>query len=83
MKGPVLTGALNFVFRKYGVVSPIVGHVGDGNFHMMLLVDPNNQDEMNRAKKVVENMIDRAVRMGGTCTGNDTVEVFCGIVHSI
>lgn len=66
-----LIATLEFVFRKHGVFAPLLGHVGDGNFHMLLLVDPNSEDEMSRAKLVVDNMVNRAIRMGGTCTGND------------
>ncbi|GMH40555.1 hypothetical protein BSKO_08459 [Bryopsis sp. KO-2023] len=59
--------------RTHGIVSPIVGHVGDGNFHMLLLVDPKHPDEMARGKTVIRNMVERALEMGGTCTGEHGV----------
>jgi D-lactate dehydrogenase (cytochrome) len=54
-------------------VVPIVGHVGDGNFHLTFLVDPNDEGEIARAEAVNHRMIDRALAMGGTCTGEHGV----------
>ncbi len=51
------------------LVAPIVGHVGDGNFHLVLLVDHEDADEVERARAVHERMVHRAIDMGGTCTG--------------
>ena len=48
---------------------PIVGHVGDGNFHVVLYCDRNDPDEFARVKQVYGRMIDRAIAMGGTSTG--------------
>jgi D-lactate dehydrogenase (cytochrome) len=48
---------------------PIVGHVGDGNFHVVLFCDRSDSDEVRRVKDVYGRMIDRAIAMGGTCTG--------------
>jgi D-lactate dehydrogenase (cytochrome) len=52
-----------------GLVSPIVGHVGDGNFHTVLLCDVSNPDEIRRAHGFLERLVARALAMGGTCTG--------------
>ncbi len=52
-----------------GVIAPIVGHVGDGNFHLSLLIDPDDEDEVARANGVNERMVMRALAMDGTCTG--------------
>ena len=52
-----------------GLLAPMVGHVGDGNFHLVFLVDPENPDEMARAEKVNDQMVMRTLAMGGTCTG--------------
>ncbi len=49
--------------------SPIVGHVGDGNFHVVLLLDPNNPDEITRAHDFATRLAHRAISMGGTSTG--------------
>jgi D-lactate dehydrogenase (cytochrome) len=47
----------------------IVGHVGDGNFHLSYLLDPNNPSEVATAEKLSELMVQRAIRLDGTCTG--------------
>ncbi|MDP2696719.1 FAD-linked oxidase C-terminal domain-containing protein [Thalassospira sp.] len=47
----------------------IVGHVGDGNFHTLILLDPENPVEMAEAKRLHDRMVERALAMGGTCTG--------------
>src|SRR5215207_337561 len=52
-----------------GVLAPIVGHVGDGNFHVLLLVDPENPDELTLVDDINHRLVARAQRMGGTCTG--------------
>ena len=52
-----------------GLLAPLVGHVGDGNFHTLVLVDPENPTEMDRAKAFAERLSTRAIAMGGTCTG--------------
>jgi len=53
-----------------GLLAPIVGHAGDGNFHMCFVIDDlDDPEEMGRVKRVNSNMIDRALAMGGTCTG--------------
>ena len=54
---------------KSGLLAPIVGHVGDGNFHLAFILDPDDQDELARAEAVNERMVSRALAMGGTCTG--------------
>jgi D-lactate dehydrogenase (cytochrome) len=55
--------------EKSGLIAPIVGHVGDGNFHTLILVDPNAPDEIARAKALHERMVLRALDLDGTCTG--------------
>jgi D-lactate dehydrogenase (cytochrome) len=52
-----------------GLLAPIVGHVGDGNFHLSLIVDLNDEDEVKRAKALLERVVERALAMDGTCTG--------------
>ncbi|WP_421876423.1 FAD-binding oxidoreductase [Pacificispira sp.] len=52
-----------------GIYAPIVGHVGDGNYHLCLMFDPNDADELKRAKGMVERLNQRAIAYGGTCTG--------------
>ncbi|CAH1780049.1 unnamed protein product [Owenia fusiformis] len=52
-----------------GLKGPIVGHVGDGNFHSLLLVDPSSESELQEAKHLADRMARRAIAAGGTCTG--------------
>jgi D-lactate dehydrogenase (cytochrome) len=54
-------------------VAPILGHVGDGNFHLSLLVDLADADEVARAKALLERLVARALAMDGTCTGEHGV----------
>jgi len=56
-----------------GVLAPIVGHVGDGNFHLTFLLDPEKPEEMAKAEGVNDRMVMRALAMGGTCTGEHGV----------
>ncbi len=51
------------------ILAPIVGHVGDGNFHLAFIVDPDDQGEMTRSREVNDRMVLRALALGGTCTG--------------
>lgn len=51
------------------LIAPIVGHVGDGNFHLVLVVDPADAEEMARAHALNDRLVARALQMGGTCTG--------------
>ena len=51
------------------IPGPILGHVGDGNFHAILLVEPGNEAEMKAAKDLSNRMVERALAMGGTATG--------------
>jgi D-lactate dehydrogenase (cytochrome) len=55
------------------LVAPILGHVGDGNFHLTLMVDMDDADELGRAKALCERLVDRALGMEGTCTGEHGV----------
>ncbi|TMV09980.1 FAD-binding protein [Ruegeria sediminis] len=54
---------------KLGLLAPIVGHVGDGNFHTLLLIDMENEDEVAKAEEFVGWLNDAAISMEGTCTG--------------
>lgn len=52
-----------------GFLAPIVGHVGDGNFHVLVLLDENNPAEVEAAEAFVSRLNMRALAMDGTCTG--------------
>ncbi len=55
------------------LVAPMVGHVGDGNFHMLLLIDPNSAADHAEAERLNERLVQRALAMGGTMTGEHGV----------
>ncbi|MCK1290937.1 FAD-linked oxidase C-terminal domain-containing protein [Bradyrhizobium sp. 30] len=63
-----------------GLTAPIVGHVGDGNFHLGILFDPKDADETARAEALAFRTARRAIGMGGTCSGEHGVGVH-KIVH--
>jgi D-lactate dehydrogenase (cytochrome) len=58
---------------EHGLTAPIVGHVGDGNFHTCVLVDPNDPDDVARAEQFHARLVERALAHGGTCTGEHGV----------
>ena len=55
------------------LIAPIVGHVGDGNFHLSILVDMADADEIRRTEGLLERLVERALAMDGTCTGEHGV----------
>ncbi len=56
-----------------GLLAPIVGHVGDGNFHLLMLLDPERPEEFATAERLNKRLVRRALAMGGTCTGEHGV----------
>jgi D-lactate dehydrogenase (cytochrome) len=59
--------------KDYIAPVPLLGHVGDGNFHLMFLVDPGKPEETELAKAFNKRLVARALRMEGTCTGEHGV----------
>ncbi len=56
-----------------GLTAPLLGHVGDGNFHLAVLADPDKPQEMAAAQALNEKIVTRALQMEGTCTGEHGV----------
>lgn len=56
-----------------GLIAPLVGHVGDGNFHVQPLVRMDNPDEIEQVRGFISRMVERAIAMNGTCTGEHGV----------
>ena len=54
---------------EMGLIAPIVGHVGDGNFHVLVLIDMDDPAEIARSETFVSRLNMRAIAMDGTCTG--------------
>jgi D-lactate dehydrogenase (cytochrome) len=60
---------------REGVIAPIVGHVGDGNFHVLVLFDPASAAERAKAEDIARRVSLRAIAMGGTCTGEHGIGI--------
>ncbi|XP_056595924.1 probable D-lactate dehydrogenase, mitochondrial [Triplophysa dalaica] len=58
---------------RNSLTGPIAGHVGDGNFHCLMVLDPNDPDEVQRVHAFTERLARRALEMDGTCTGEHGV----------
>ncbi len=58
---------------KSSIEGPILGHVGDGNFHAILLIDPDSPRDKEEAFRLSDRMIQRALELGGTCSGEHGV----------
>ena len=59
--------------KSLGLIAPIAGHAGDGNFHTQPMVDRSNPKEVEAVETFMERLIARAIRMEGTCTGEHGV----------
>ena len=59
--------------RDAGVVAPLVGHAGDGNFHLIFMLNPDDPAEFAQISKLNERLVERALRFGGTCSGEHGV----------
>jgi len=67
-----LAGAVSFAraeLERRGLVAGIVGHAGDGNVHLALMVDPDDEAELRASDELVEALVEDALARGGTCTG--------------
>ncbi len=62
-----------FDVEQSGVFAPIVGHVGDGNFHLTIILDRDNPAEVEAAEALHDRLVRRAIAMDGTCTGEHGV----------
>ena len=69
-----------------GIPAPIVGHVGDGNFHIGLMFFPDDPQEMAKIKPFLQRLVKRALAMEGTCTGEHGIgqqkRDYMGLEHS-
>ncbi|MCL4139407.1 UNVERIFIED_CONTAM: hypothetical protein GTU68_024205 [Idotea baltica] len=59
--------------EKSGLIAPIVGHVGDGNFHLAIMMNPDDATERAAAADLADSIAERAIRLGGTVTGEHGV----------
>ncbi|MCL4107991.1 UNVERIFIED_CONTAM: hypothetical protein GTU68_017019 [Idotea baltica] len=61
------------LITESGLIAPIVGHVGDGNFHLLILIEPDNKDQLHRAETLAGEVNRLALKFGGTITGEHGV----------
>jgi D-lactate dehydrogenase (cytochrome) len=66
-------GATRRDIDTLGLLAPIVGHVGDGNFHVLPLIDPADPAERRKVQAFLDRLIERTLGFGGTCTGEHGV----------
>ena len=59
--------------KEANVVAPLVGHAGDGNFHLIIMLDPADQKEFATVTRISERLVERALKFGGTCSGEHGV----------
>lgn len=62
-------GRAKAAIEAAGLFAPVLGHVGDGNFHVIFALDPDDSESWDRARQVNAAMVDHALSVGGTCTG--------------
>ena len=73
-----LVECINFAekeIKKYGLKSPLVGHVGDGNFHCTIIYDPNNKDDYAMIRNFSDKLIEKALSLDGTITGEHGIGI--------
>ena len=63
------------LLAKSDLVPSLLGHVGDGNFHVVFPLEPDNTDELAEAQQLSHQIVDIALEMGGTCTGEHGVGI--------
>ena len=57
------------------VEAPLVGHAGDGNFHLIIMLEPDDREEFATISRLSERLVERALKFGGTCSGEHGVGV--------
>jgi D-lactate dehydrogenase (cytochrome) len=57
------------------LTAPLVGHVGDGNFHLVILIDPNRAEDLEESERLNTRLVQRALSMDGTCSGEHGVGI--------
>jgi len=61
--------------RAANVIAPLVGHAGDGNFHLIFMLNPDDEKEFTAVTGLSERLVERALRLGGTCSGEHGVGI--------
>ena len=61
--------------RETGIEAPLVGHAGDGNFHLIIMLNPDDPAELAKVVAFSERLVERSLRFGGTCSGEHGVGI--------
>ncbi|WP_232698834.1 FAD-binding oxidoreductase [Brevibacillus daliensis] len=61
------------IVQRSGLEGGVLGHIGDGNYHTLIMLDPNNPEELRKAEDVNNEIVQYALMRGGTCTGEHGV----------
>jgi len=72
---PAAVAAAAADIHEAGLIGPMMGHVGDGNFHAQMLIMPGDAGELATAKRIANRMAERALAVGGTITGEHGVGI--------
>ncbi len=73
-----LVECINFAedeINKFNIKAPMVGHVGDGNFHLLIMYDPNKKDDYKMIRDLSNKLIDKALSLEGTITGEHGIGI--------
>jgi D-lactate dehydrogenase (cytochrome) len=79
-----LAGAVSFArqeLERRALIAGLVGHAGDGNVHLSLMVDPDDPEEVGSSDELIELLVTDALARGGTCTGEHGIGL--GKVHAL
>lgn len=74
-KYPDIVASVEEIADEMDVLTPMVGHAGDGNLHFLPLVDPDEEGAMERAYELNDRVVTAAIEMGGTATGEHGVGI--------
>jgi D-lactate dehydrogenase (cytochrome) len=68
-------GRVQRQIEEAGLIAPILGHVGDGNFHVFFVLPPGDERAWARAREINEAMVEHALAVGGTCSGEHGIGI--------
>jgi glycolate oxidase len=74
-KIPTMVRKLNEIEKKYNMTIYLLAHAGDGNMHPLMTYDPGNKDESERIEKIVREIFEASIALGGTITGEHGVGI--------
>ena len=61
--------------KKFGLRAPMVGHLGDGNFHLLIMYDPTKKEDYKMIKELSDKLVDKALKLEGTITGEHGIGI--------